>query len=343
MARARPDVEAIRGICGMIPTPSTPGADRWSEPMTIAVDETARMVERIVAGGVAILLTNGSLGEGASLTAAEHRVFTATVAEAMAGRGLLFAGVTTLNTRETIERARAAIDAGADGLFMGRPMWMSLDGPSIVAYYADVAEALPGVPIVVYDNPFAFKAKIATETYRALSLNRAIVATKHIGGPAMAVDVRAVEGRMRILPLDQHWAALAKDHPDEALGCWSGNVADGTEPFDRTRTRGRDARLGPGGGDRGAHGLGSGADVPGRAARRLRRVQRTDRACAAAGLGPGRLRPAAPALSSLPGALSRGRAGDRPALGRARPGLRRACGRRRLTALSGLGKGGRVV
>lgn len=219
----------ITGVLGMVPTPSTPDADRWDCTASVDLDETARMVATIAGAGVRILVSNGSFGEGATLTADEQRDFTACMADALAGDGLLFAGVTTLNTRDSIARARSLVDAGADGLFLGRPMWMSLDGPMIVRYYADLAEALPGVPLIVYDNEFAFKAKIATETYAALSRNRAIVATKHIGGPALADDIRAVEGRMRILPVDSRWHDVATAFPDDALACWSGNAADGPE------------------------------------------------------------------------------------------------------------------
>jgi 4-(2-carboxyphenyl)-2-oxobut-3-enoate aldolase len=123
------------------------------------------------------------------------------------------------------------IAAGADGLFLGRPMWMSLDAEAIVRYYADIAEALPGVPLIVYDNQFAFKSKIETATYAALSLNRSIIGAKHIGGPAIGDDLKAVGGRMRILPLDTQWGALARSFPDDALACWSGNAADGPEPL----------------------------------------------------------------------------------------------------------------
>jgi 4-(2-carboxyphenyl)-2-oxobut-3-enoate aldolase len=221
--------EDIRGVLGMLPTPATPDADRWDCANSVDLDETARMVAMVRTAGVRLLVTCGSFGEGATLTAPEHRAFTACIAETLAGDGLLFAGVTTLNTRDTIERARAAVDAGADGLFLGRPMWMSLDQPMIVRFYADVAEALPGVPIIVYDNEFAFKAKIATETYAALARNPAIVATKHIGGPAIGADLAAVAGRMRVLPVDARWSELAQAFPDEAVACWSGNAADGPE------------------------------------------------------------------------------------------------------------------
>lgn len=221
----------IVGVLGMVPTPSTPDADKWWCENSVDLDETAKMTEFVVSGGIRILLTNGSLGEGATLTAPEHRAFNGCIAETLKGRGLLFAGVTTLNTRETIARARAAIDAGADGLFLGRPMWMSLDPPSIVRYYRDLAEAMPGVPMVVYDNQFAFKAKIDTPTYAELSRIPEIIGTKHIGGPTMADDLVATEGRMRVLPLDTQWAGLAKRFPEAATACWTGNAADGPEPL----------------------------------------------------------------------------------------------------------------
>lgn len=219
------------GVLGMIPTPSTPDADHWSCQNSVDLDQTALMARMVVDGGVRILLTNGSLGEGASLLAHEQQDFARCIAETIKGKGLLFAGVTTLNTRESIARARGVLDAGADGLFLGRPMWMSLDSRAIVRYYADLAEALPGVPFIVYDNQFAFKGKIDTATYAALSHNPSVIGSKHIGGPAMADDLVAVEGRMRILPLDTQWSALARQFPEEARACWSGNAADGPEPL----------------------------------------------------------------------------------------------------------------
>ncbi|MEO1106233.1 MAG: dihydrodipicolinate synthase family protein, partial [Pseudomonadota bacterium] len=120
--------------------------------------------------------------------------------------------------------------AGAHGLFLGRPMWMSLDGPGIVRFYRDVAEALPGVPIIVYDNEFAFKAKIETATYDALAEIPEVIATKHIGGPSIAADFEATSGRMAVLPMDSQWPSFAKSH-SSARAAWTGNAADGPEPL----------------------------------------------------------------------------------------------------------------
>lgn len=224
----------ITGVVGIIPTPSTPLADRWDAENTVDLDATAELAEAMVRGGVDVLMTTGTFGECATLTWTETQAFVSTVVETVAGRIPVFAGVTTLNTRETIARARRLAQLGADGLFAGRPMWLPLDDKGIVAFYRSLCEALPELPLVIYDNPGAFKGKIGTEAYGALSRIPQIVAAKHlgiaIGGGAFIDDVQAVAGRMRLLPLETDWYYCARLFPDDIKACWSGNVACGPAP-----------------------------------------------------------------------------------------------------------------
>jgi 4-(2-carboxyphenyl)-2-oxobut-3-enoate aldolase len=142
-----------------------------------------------------------------------------------------FAGVTTLNTRDTIARGREAIAVGADGLFVGRPMWLPLDDDGVVRFYRDITEALPGVPVVIYDNPAAFKGKISVAAYRQLADLPEIVATKHAGGPSLESDIEAFGDKVAVLPLDSDWVRAAKRFPDRATACWSGNVACAPSPL----------------------------------------------------------------------------------------------------------------
>ncbi len=44
---------------------------------------------------------------------------------------------------------------------------------------------MPGVPLVAYDNPSAFKGKMSRDVYRALAEIPEVVASKHVGGPAL--------------------------------------------------------------------------------------------------------------------------------------------------------------
>lgn len=231
-------VDDVTGVVGIIPTPSTSTADQPGTANSVDFDEAAKLADAMVRGGVDVLMTTGTFGECASLTWDELQSFVATVVDAVAGRIPVFAGATTLNTRDTIARGHRLGELGADGLFVGRPMWLPLDDAGIVRFYRDLADALPHLALVVYDNPGAFKGKIGTAAYEALSAIPQVVAAKHLGllsGAAFLSDLRAVGGRIRLLPLETDWYYFARLFPVEVTACWSGNVACGPAPVTRLR------------------------------------------------------------------------------------------------------------
>nr|WP_274636442.1 dihydrodipicolinate synthase family protein [Microbacterium bovistercoris] len=226
--------DRIDGIVGIVPTPSTPGSDDWRASDTIAVAESASMAARIVDAGVDVLLTNGTFGEASTLTERELYTFNATVVEAIAGRVPLFAGCTTLNTRDTITRARELVRLGVDGLFLGRPMWLPLDEAQIVTYYRSIAEALGDVPIVVYDNELAFKGAIPARAYEQLAEIPQIVGSKHTGivsdRMAYTEAMAAIGGRFPLLPMLTQWVRTTEAFPGRVPAAWCGDVAAGPEP-----------------------------------------------------------------------------------------------------------------
>jgi 4-(2-carboxyphenyl)-2-oxobut-3-enoate aldolase len=225
----------IRGIVAILPTPALPGADRWDAADTVDHAETERLTRSLVEAGVDIILTNGTFGEGATLTLEELLTFNDTVIQTVGGRVPVFSGATTLNTRDTISRGRALRDLGADGLFVGRPMWVALDDGQIVEYHRSVAEALPDMSQVAYDNPSAFKGKISASVYSRLAQIPQIVAAKHMGlgllGDRFIADLEAVAGKIRLLPVADDWATSSKMYPDEVQACWSGDVSCGPAPL----------------------------------------------------------------------------------------------------------------
>ena len=88
----------------------------------------------------------------------------------------MFAGATTLNTRDTIARARLFRENGARGLNVGRGMMSAMGDRNIVPWYQDVAEELPDMAIFPYDDVQAFKRPINTAVYRELAKIPQIVA-----------------------------------------------------------------------------------------------------------------------------------------------------------------------
>ena len=90
-------------------------------------------------GGIEIVMTAGTFGECAALTSNELYDFTDCVLRTVRQRVPVFCGVTTLSTRDTISRGRVLVALGADGLFVGRPMWLPMDDAAIVRFYQDLA------------------------------------------------------------------------------------------------------------------------------------------------------------------------------------------------------------
>lgn len=215
----------VRGVFGIVPTPASPDAESWRTTDSLNLPETQRMVDLVVDAGVDAVLTTGTFAECATLTEDELRRFVGCVVDTVKGRLPVFAGVTTLNTRDTIARGRRLAELGADGLFVGRPMWLAMDDAAIVRYYGDIAEALPDVALIVYDNPPAFKGKISTAVYEQLAAIPQVVAAKHTGGPQLEADMLAVGAGLRVLPNAPDWYAIARTQPDLAAACWSGAVA----------------------------------------------------------------------------------------------------------------------
>ncbi len=226
----------IKGICAIMPTPVKEGADSWDSRDVINVDETARGVENLIRDGIDVLWVNGTFGEAATLTWEELKKFSEVVMETAKGRIPVFLGATTLNTRDSIERGRYFKDLGAQGLFMGRPMWCQMSENMIVQFYKDIVEALPDMNIVVYDNYEAFKGKISTRVYGELAKIPNIVASKYRSVLAamtpdnLVADLQAVKGNMKLLPHDGDWYYAARWFPEEIDGCWSSGVAAGPEP-----------------------------------------------------------------------------------------------------------------
>ena len=137
----------LKGIVCYLVTPVIEGADRTTKN-AVDLEEAARAVDRLIADGIVAFCLNGTLGEGPSITSDEQTALTAAVVEAARGRVPVFGGATSLNTRDTIARVRAARAVGAQGVMLGRPMQATMFDQNIVRYYRDVAEEVPDMAII---------------------------------------------------------------------------------------------------------------------------------------------------------------------------------------------------
>lgn len=224
----------LQGVLAVTPTPAMPGAAQLAAHNTVDLTETDRMIRQLIADGVDGIITNGTLGEMATLSLAEWKAFAGCVSEAVAAVKPdlpLFIGATTLNTRDTADRIHHLHAIGVRGIFLGRPMWGPMGPDTMVAYYRDIANAFPDMSIVVYDNPEAFQGPIPSTVYAELADLPQVVGAKYVAlGPKFASDMAAVRGRIRLLPLESDWLAAHTRFPEQAIGCWSSSALCGPEP-----------------------------------------------------------------------------------------------------------------
>lgn len=169
-------IEWLRGCATALVTPFT--ADG-------AVDERRlrALVERQIAGGVRLLSPCGTTGEAVTLTAEEQRRVIALTVETARQRGRVIAGVGSNSTAVTVERARAAREAGADAVLVVAPYYNKPTQAGLVAHFTAVAAAVPDVPVVLYNVPGRTASNIAAPT--ALGLARDcdnVVAVKEASG-----------------------------------------------------------------------------------------------------------------------------------------------------------------
>ncbi|MGW5040198.1 4-hydroxy-tetrahydrodipicolinate synthase [Streptomyces parvulus] len=158
-----------RALCAMV-TPFTGSG-------ALDLDGAQRLAERLVAAGCDGLVLSGTTGESPTTTDAEKSALVAAVREAVGGRAALVAGVGTADTRHTVELARAAEGAGADGLLVVAPYYSRPPQDALEAHFREVADAC-GLPLALYDIPGRTGTRIEPDTLVRLAGHPRIVAVK---------------------------------------------------------------------------------------------------------------------------------------------------------------------
>jgi N-acetylneuraminate lyase len=111
------------------------------------------LIEAQLSDGVEGFYVCGSSGEALLLSISERKMVLNAVQKAVAGRVPVIAHVGTIRTDEAIDLARHAADAGVDAVSLIPPYYYHFTMEEILGYYEDVASAVPGLPIIVYNIP----------------------------------------------------------------------------------------------------------------------------------------------------------------------------------------------
>lgn len=131
--------------------------------MTTALDERyeidhafiARHAQWLIEHGCTAIVTPGSLGEGNTMSFDERVSLWKTCVKALEDRAPVVAAIASLSTREAVDMAKAAADAGCQGLMVLPPYVYRGDWRENKAHASAIFNATK-LPCMLYNNPIAY-------------------------------------------------------------------------------------------------------------------------------------------------------------------------------------------
>jgi dihydrodipicolinate synthase/N-acetylneuraminate lyase len=113
-----------------------------------------RLVGFYVSAGVQAIFTIGSAGQGLVMTSPQRRAALEAVMEECAGKVPVVAHIGTAESFSSRDLARHAARCGVAAIAIVPPYYYSDHTEfEILCHFREVADAAPGLPVVVYDNP----------------------------------------------------------------------------------------------------------------------------------------------------------------------------------------------
>lgn len=165
-----PDTPALGRVLTAMVTPMTPD-------FAVDLDGAGALAAHLLALGNDALVVNGTTGESPTTTDAEKADMIRAVRSAVGPAVPLIAGVGTNDTAHSIELARQAAAAGADGLLVVTPYYSKPSQRGVQAHFEAVADATE-LPVMLYDIPGRSGIPIAVDTLLRVAEHPRIVAVK---------------------------------------------------------------------------------------------------------------------------------------------------------------------
>jgi dihydrodipicolinate synthase/N-acetylneuraminate lyase len=158
----KPDTTELGGVIVALITPFTDDGS--------AIDEgrLEAHINRMLDAGVHGLLPGGSTGEFTALTTSERKQLLELVVKYANGRAPVVAGIGCLNTKDDVEMAQHAAQAGASAVMVVPPFYDAVNYQELRGLMQEIHSA-SGLPIVYYNIPGASGTRLSPEEIAGLS------------------------------------------------------------------------------------------------------------------------------------------------------------------------------
>jgi 4-hydroxy-tetrahydrodipicolinate synthase len=143
---------------GVFPAMTTP----FKDDLSINHEAWEQKVDWLVKSGCRGIVALGSLGEAPTLTRDEKVELLRRAKHALQSRAPLVAGISALSTSDAVDFAKAAMDAGADGLMVLPPYVYRGDWRETEHHMSAIFKATP-LSSMLYNNPIAYQTDVTPE------------------------------------------------------------------------------------------------------------------------------------------------------------------------------------
>lgn len=160
---------------GVIPALITP----FTANNQVDVEGFRKNIEFAIKGGVSAILSCGTTGEAATLSAAEHMLVTDVVIEASSVP--VMAGTGSNNTTEAIELTKHAADAGAAAALLITPYYTKPTQNGMKTHFEKIADTVD-IPLILYNIPARTGVDMSVPLIAELAKHPNIVGIKEATG-----------------------------------------------------------------------------------------------------------------------------------------------------------------
>jgi len=158
---------------GVFPAATT----QFDDSLNVDLAATRAVQAALIRDGVHGMVVLGTVGENNSLNPDEKRAVLKTAVETSAGKVPIITGVSEFTTPNAVAYAQDAERLGADGL-MVLPAMVYVPNPAELEHHFRTIARATSLPIMLYNNPPAYRVNIDLATLERLAEQPNIVAIK---------------------------------------------------------------------------------------------------------------------------------------------------------------------
>ena len=147
------------------------------------------LVEYQIAGGIQLLVPCGTTGESATMTEEEDQFVIKTTVEVARGRAKVIAGTGSNSTAAAIEGSKRARELGADAVLVVAPYYNKPTQEGLYQHFGAIADAVSGLPIVIYNVPGRTSSNISSQTALRLARDSLTVSSCSFRNSDVLIDI----------------------------------------------------------------------------------------------------------------------------------------------------------